>query len=495
MKRVHRMDKNFEIRQFISKTVPVLSFFMWTDGLKTHFGMFVVNYNLDLMLQNLKCDASKRSNTRSEDAGACRLSTQQVFEEFVSQRLMQGYQSIVPPKLRSLASAPKVVGSSPRVDDVELVEEQYTLDHMRTYGMYNHLHADPWHHDSLYFVDRAGRLVNVRVVLDTHVEKGKPVWQLPWEGVCTQGRVCASLSFPSEELAAVADGTGSLHLLRTGCRGEEGTIKWEMLLSVEVPPASLLVHTVTLEGRTDCLLLRVEPDEAVESKSGFRTALEWITLSAASGSTCLELTRRRTLHGLCAPHYVALEPSGAALIVAADRPFRFISDSANPVEPELPCSEAEMPDEDENERQKVVLYRWQQSADDVTVTFSLVECTVKADVEVEVKSRYLKVGLKGQQPLLEGELAGPADADGTTWLLSDGRLEITIQKASAEGSQNWTEVVKGDQRGELDPEFVAAAHEAVSHLTTDDMVRAGTWVGSLVCASSAKGGKTPCLTT
>uniref|UniRef100_UPI00358EC276 GATOR1 complex protein DEPDC5 isoform X3 n=1 Tax=Myxine glutinosa TaxID=7769 RepID=UPI00358EC276 len=51
---------------------------------------------------------------RSEDGGACRLSTQQVFEEFVSQRLMQGYQLIVPPKLRSLASASKVVGSSPR---------------------------------------------------------------------------------------------------------------------------------------------------------------------------------------------------------------------------------------------------------------------------------------------------------------------------------------------------------------------------------------------
>uniref|UniRef100_A0A8C4PZ05 NudC domain-containing protein 1 n=1 Tax=Eptatretus burgeri TaxID=7764 RepID=A0A8C4PZ05_EPTBU len=362
------------------------------------------------------------------------------------------------------------VSVEPEVDDVELGEEQFTLDHMRMYGMYNHLHMDPWHHDSLYFVDRAGRLVNVRVVLDTHVDKGKPVWQLPWEGACTQGRVCSSLSFPSEELAAVADGIGSLHLLRTGCRGEEGTTKWKLLLSVEVPLASLLVHAMTLEGRTDCLLLRVEPDEAVESKSGFRTALEWLTLSAASGSTCLELTRRRLLHGLCAPHYAALEPSGMALTILADRPFHFFSDSANPIEPELPCSEAEMPDEDENERQKVVLYRWQQSADDITVTFSLVECTVKADVEVEVKSHYLKVGLKGQEPLLEGELAGPADAEGTTWLLSDGRLEITIQKVSAEGSQNWTEVVKGDQRGELDPEYVATAQEAVSQLTADHMM-------------------------
>ena len=51
------------------------------------------------------------------------------------------------------------------VAEVKLKDSQYTLDHVRAFGMYNYLHLDPWYEDSVYFVDSKGRLLNLTVTL------------------------------------------------------------------------------------------------------------------------------------------------------------------------------------------------------------------------------------------------------------------------------------------------------------------------------------------
>ncbi|KAL0962611.1 hypothetical protein UPYG_G00342580 [Umbra pygmaea] len=51
------------------------------------------------------------------------------------------------------------------VAEVKLKDSQYSLDHVRAFGMYNYLHIDPWYEDSVYFVDCKGRVLNLNVTL------------------------------------------------------------------------------------------------------------------------------------------------------------------------------------------------------------------------------------------------------------------------------------------------------------------------------------------
>ena len=54
---------------------------------------------------------------------------------------------------------------SSAVEEVRLKDSQYTLDHVRAFGMYNLLHLDPWYPDSVFFVDCKGRVLNLTVTL------------------------------------------------------------------------------------------------------------------------------------------------------------------------------------------------------------------------------------------------------------------------------------------------------------------------------------------
>ncbi|XP_015282927.1 PREDICTED: nudC domain-containing protein 1, partial [Gekko japonicus] len=51
------------------------------------------------------------------------------------------------------------------VAEVRLRDEQYTLEHMRAFGMYNYLQLDSWHQDNVYYVDQLGRVMNLSVTL------------------------------------------------------------------------------------------------------------------------------------------------------------------------------------------------------------------------------------------------------------------------------------------------------------------------------------------
>lgn len=50
-------------------------------------------------------------------------------------------------------------------DVEEFKLKEYTLEHMQAFGMYNHLHLDPWYDDSVLFVDSKGRVLSFTVIL------------------------------------------------------------------------------------------------------------------------------------------------------------------------------------------------------------------------------------------------------------------------------------------------------------------------------------------
>ena len=53
-----------------------------------------------------------------------------------------------------------------------------------------------------------------------------------------------------------------------------------------------------------------------------------------------------------------------------------------------------------------------------------------------------QAGLKGQKPLLEGQLSKPVQPEESLWSLDNSAIEMTLQKS--DGMSWWSAVVEGD---------------------------------------------------
>ncbi|GAA6076378.1 nudC domain-containing protein 1 isoform X1 [Tachysurus ichikawai] len=233
------------------------------------------------------------------------------------------------------------------VAEVKLKDSQYTLDHMKAFGMYNYLHSDPWDEESVYFIDCKGRVLNMKVTLDTALGKPREVFRLTSDPSSLDfDRLCSSLSLTSATWAALSDGAGSLTLLHTNKRGESSHLKWEPMFSESLgEPFTILnsvshvqagVHTIEL------LLLRIQKDPDDTKGSGFSTTLEWVTVDNSAGEEKkYEVRKRRLMKGKSVPHYTAVEPQGKGVMVASEKPFTFTQVDGVPLE-EKPLEDMEV---------------------------------------------------------------------------------------------------------------------------------------------------------
>ncbi|EGO53074.1 nuclear movement protein nudC [Neurospora tetrasperma FGSC 2508] len=87
----------------------------------------------------------------------------------------------------------------------------------------------------------------------------------------------------------------------------------------------------------------------------------------------------------------------------------------------------------EQAEQEALPYKWTQTIGDVDITI-LVPGNLKGkDMVVEIKKQSLTAGIKGQEPVIKGDLPHPILLDDSTWTLSpapDGQkaLEIHLEK-------------------------------------------------------------------
>lgn len=355
------------------------------------------------------------------------------------------------------------------VAEVKLKDSQYTLDHVRAFGMYNYLHIDPWYEDSVYFVDSKGRVLNLTVTLDTAL--GKPHEMFRFEsdsGSCEGEQLCASLSLTSATWAALSDGTGKLTLLCTSKRGESSHIKWEPMFSERLGEPFIIVHSlahVRAHVHTiEVLLLRVQKDPSDTKGSGFSISLEWITVDNSAGQDeerKYGVRKRRMMKGKSVPHYAAVEPQGKGIVVASEKPFAFTEVDGLPLE-EAPAVDMEVENSDP-------IYFWQQTEEDVTVNVRLPEGTTKDDIRFKLTVDCLRVVVGDHAPLLDGQLFAPVDTEASTWTIKDKSLEVCLQKRS-EGPL-WSELVLGDRRGEylMSDEQKSQLQQRLSYLTSEDL--------------------------
>uniref|UniRef100_A0A674NCV3 NudC domain-containing protein 1 n=1 Tax=Takifugu rubripes TaxID=31033 RepID=A0A674NCV3_TAKRU len=353
-------------------------------------------------------------------------------------------------------------------DVEELKLNEYTLEHVRAFGMYNHLHLDPWYEDSVLFVDGRGRVLSFTVILDAALGKPREVYCVAPDTSEHRDRVCASLSLTSATWATLSDGSGRLDLLRTGKRGDSCHTKWEPLFSQDMGAPFTLLHSVahvqdnvhTLE----VLLLRIQKDPEETKGSGFSVFLEWITV--ANTEAKYEMKKRRLLKGKSVPEYAAVEPRGKGLMVASERPFVFTHVDGSPLEQPDP-----EPMQAENSES---IYFWQQTSENITVHVRMPEGVTKEEVNFTLTPNHISIGVCGGSPLiiLEGQLYADVQPETSAWILtSDKSLEVTLQKCVV--GPTWPELVMGDQRGEhlVGEEQAALVHQRLAHLTSQDWLQ------------------------
>nr|CAD7268065.1 unnamed protein product [Timema shepardi] len=163
------------------------------------------------------------------------------------------------------------------VDHVLPSDDQYSFLHVKAFGLHNHLSADPWSTEYIYFIDKkfdhnvvsamsihpdmiepgVGTIrlidlslikhcVSVKLLQPSRVEELREVWEMPSHHERRPGHYNPSMSFSSPELVLLSDGAGTLHLVNTGPR--DGTAPWESFSTLFIDVNDTRYTMATPEG-------------------------------------------------------------------------------------------------------------------------------------------------------------------------------------------------------------------------------------------------------
>ncbi|KAI1103661.1 nuclear movement protein [Jackrogersella minutella] len=98
----------------------------------------------------------------------------------------------------------------------------------------------------------------------------------------------------------------------------------------------------------------------------------------------------------------------------------------------------------ENEEQAALPYKWTQTIADVDVNITVPGNLKGRDLVVEIKRQKLKAGIKGQDPIIDGDLPHTVLTEDSTWTLTsspDGTKTIEIHLDKANKMEWWAHVV------------------------------------------------------
>ncbi|KAN0060350.1 hypothetical protein ACQY0O_007679 [Thecaphora frezii] len=165
----------------------------------------------------------------------------------------------------------------------------------------------------------------------------------------------------------------------------------------------------------------------------------------------------------------------------------------------------------EDAEQAALPYKWSQELDHVEISVPVPSGTKGRDLAIELKKKKIRVGLKGKEPIVEGELAKEIKEEDSTWMIEDSSLvQIHLEKMNK--NEWWPNVVThhpkidttkivptnsklsdldGETRAMVEKMMVRAEHSRTSH-----PVATGTDLGPLLlCPFDPRGTAWISLTT
>ncbi|KAF2271028.1 CS-domain-containing protein [Lojkania enalia] len=114
----------------------------------------------------------------------------------------------------------------------------------------------------------------------------------------------------------------------------------------------------------------------------------------------------------------------------------------SPTPEERDKADAELKAKEEAE-QASLPYKWTQTIKDLDVTISIDAKYKARDLDIKLTKNALKVAIKGQNPIIDGELPHPIHVDESTWTLEtvpDGK-EISIHLDKVNQMEWWPHVI------------------------------------------------------
>ncbi|GMH43716.1 hypothetical protein BSKO_11638 [Bryopsis sp. KO-2023] len=154
------------------------------------------------------------------------------------------------------------------------------------------------------------------------------------------------------------------------------------------------------------------------------------------------------------PKPVPAAAPAAAPAQSSAQPSRAEASGAGPSEAQSsdppPNEESEEEKDDEDKGLKPTVgngaiydhYSWSQTLGEVTVNVSVPQGIRAKDLDVDIKKEHLKIAVKGQPPIIDGDLTETVKVEDCLWNMVDGKIELTLQKFS--GMSWWKTVIKGD---------------------------------------------------
>ncbi|KAG5929106.1 hypothetical protein E4U42_007140 [Claviceps africana] len=95
--------------------------------------------------------------------------------------------------------------------------------------------------------------------------------------------------------------------------------------------------------------------------------------------------------------------------------------------------------------QEALPYKWQQhSISEVNITFTVPGTIKSKDLVIDIKKQSLSAGIKGQDPVIKGDLPHPIHVDESTWTVStnpDGTKTVEIHLDKVNKMEWWAHVV------------------------------------------------------
>jgi len=92
---------------------------------------------------------------------------------------------------------------------------------------------------------------------------------------------------------------------------------------------------------------------------------------------------------------------------------------------------------------KLDKYEWIQTETQVTINIKFPKEVTSNKLNVKIKPKHLTVGVKGQTPIIDGDLPQKILVGESLWFVTDGAVEINLAK-SIDGEKWWSCAVLGD---------------------------------------------------
>lgn len=94
------------------------------------------------------------------------------------------------------------------------------------------------------------------------------------------------------------------------------------------------------------------------------------------------------------------------------------------------------------------IYEWEQSLEEVNIYIVPPPGIPRNMYDIVISHRHLRIGVKDAPPFIDEDTGGPVKPDESMWMLSDGEMNINLQKMNK--AEAWDSALVGRGGAEID---------------------------------------------